>query len=29
MLLVTSNQRAPSMPDVPTAAEAGYPDLTF
>ncbi len=29
VLLVTSNQRAPSMPDVPTAAEAGYPDLTF
>lgn len=29
VLLVTSHQRAPSMPDVPTAAEAGYPDLTF
>ena len=29
VLLVTSNQRAPSMPDVPTAAEAGYPDLAF
>ena len=29
VLLVTGNQRAPSMPDVPTAAEAGYPDLTF
>lgn len=29
VLLVTSRQRAPSMPDVPTAAEAGYPDLTF
>lgn len=29
VLLVTSEQRAPSMPEVPTAAEAGYPDLTF
>lgn len=29
VLLVTSSQRAPSMPDVPTAAEAGYPELTF
>jgi tripartite-type tricarboxylate transporter receptor subunit TctC len=29
VLLVTSDQRAPSMPEVPTAAEAGYPDLTF
>jgi tripartite-type tricarboxylate transporter receptor subunit TctC len=29
VLLVTSHQRAPSMPDVPTATEAGYPDLTF
>lgn len=29
VLLVTSRQRAPSMPDVPTAAEAGYPDLAF
>jgi tripartite-type tricarboxylate transporter receptor subunit TctC len=29
VLLVTSKQRAPSMPNVPTAAEAGYPDLTF
>ena len=29
VLLVTSNQRAPSMPDAPTAAEAGYPDLAF
>ena len=29
VLLVTSKQRAPSMPDVPTAAEAGYPDLSF
>jgi tripartite-type tricarboxylate transporter receptor subunit TctC len=29
VLLVTSSQRVPSMPDIPTAAEAGYPDLTF
>ncbi len=29
VLAVTSKQRAPSAPDVPTAAEAGYPDLTF
>jgi tripartite-type tricarboxylate transporter receptor subunit TctC len=29
VLAVTSRQRAPSMPDVPTAAEAGYPALTF
>jgi len=29
VLAVTSKQRAPSMPDVPTAAEAGYPALTF
>jgi tripartite-type tricarboxylate transporter receptor subunit TctC len=29
VLAVTSRQRAPSAPDVPTAAEAGYPDLTF
>jgi tripartite-type tricarboxylate transporter receptor subunit TctC len=29
VLAVMSRQRAPSMPDVPTAAEAGYPDLTF
>jgi tripartite-type tricarboxylate transporter receptor subunit TctC len=29
VLLVTSGQRAPSMPDVPTATQAGYPDLTF
>jgi len=28
VLVVTSRQRAPSAPDVPTAAEAGYPDLT-
>ena len=26
---MTSRQRAPSAPDVPTAAEAGYPALTF
>ena len=29
VLAVTSRQRAPSMPDVPTAAEAGYPALTI
>ncbi len=29
ILVVTSKQRAPSQPDVPTAIEAGYPDLTF
>jgi tripartite-type tricarboxylate transporter receptor subunit TctC len=29
VLAVTSRQRAPSAPDVPTAGEAGYPDLTF
>jgi tripartite-type tricarboxylate transporter receptor subunit TctC len=29
ILVVTSRQRAPSQPDVPTAIEAGYPDLTF
>ena len=29
VLAVTSRQRAPSEPDVPTAAEAGYPALTF
>ena len=29
VLAVTSRQRAPSAPDVPTAIEAGYPDLTF
>jgi tripartite-type tricarboxylate transporter receptor subunit TctC len=27
--VVTSKRRAPSQPDVPTAIEAGYPDLTF
>jgi tripartite-type tricarboxylate transporter receptor subunit TctC len=29
ILAVTSTQRAPSMPDVPTAKESGYPALTF
>jgi tripartite-type tricarboxylate transporter receptor subunit TctC len=29
ILVVTSKQRAPSQPNVPTAIEAGYPDLTF
>jgi tripartite-type tricarboxylate transporter receptor subunit TctC len=29
VLAVTSRQRAPSAPEVPTAAEAGYPALTF
>ena len=29
VLAVTSRQRAPTEPDVPTAAEAGYPALTF
>jgi tripartite-type tricarboxylate transporter receptor subunit TctC len=29
VLAITSKQRAPIAPDVPTAAEAGYPDLTF
>jgi tripartite-type tricarboxylate transporter receptor subunit TctC len=29
VLAVTSRLRAPSAPDVPTAAEAGYPALTF
>jgi len=29
VLVVTSSQRVPSMPDIPTAAQAGYPDLTF
>jgi tripartite-type tricarboxylate transporter receptor subunit TctC len=29
VLLVTSRQRALGAPDVPTAAEAGYPDLTM
>jgi tripartite-type tricarboxylate transporter receptor subunit TctC len=29
LLVVTSRQRVPSQPNVPTAIEAGYPDLTF
>jgi tripartite-type tricarboxylate transporter receptor subunit TctC len=29
MLMVTNRERAPLAPDVPTAKEAGYPDLTF
>ena len=29
VLVVTSRQRAPSAPEIPTAVEAGYPDLTF
>lgn len=29
VLAVTSRRRAPSLPDVPTAIEAGYPALTF
>ncbi len=29
VLAVSSRQRAPTAPDVPTAIEAGYPDLTF
>jgi tripartite-type tricarboxylate transporter receptor subunit TctC len=29
VLAVTSRQRAPSAPEVPTAAEAGFPALTF
>ena len=29
VLVVTSAQRAPSSPEAPTAAEAGYPALTF
>jgi tripartite-type tricarboxylate transporter receptor subunit TctC len=29
LLAVTNKQRAPIAPEVPTAAEAGYPDLTF
>src|SRR4029077_12596750 len=28
-LAVSSSQRAPMAPDVPTATEAGYPALTF
>ena len=29
ILAVTSDQRAPAAPDIPTAKEAGYPALTF
>jgi tripartite-type tricarboxylate transporter receptor subunit TctC len=29
ILLVTNRERSPQAPDVPTAAEAGYADLTF
>ena len=29
ILVVTSTQRAPGEPDIPTAQEAGYPALTF
>jgi len=29
LLFVTGRQRSSQTPDVPTAAEAGYPDLTF
>lgn len=29
VLAVTSSQRAPTAPDIPTATEAGYPALTF
>ena len=29
LLAVMNRTRAPAAPDVPTAAEAGYPDLTF
>jgi tripartite-type tricarboxylate transporter receptor subunit TctC len=29
LLAVTNHQRAPAIPDVPTAAEAGYPSLDF
>jgi tripartite-type tricarboxylate transporter receptor subunit TctC len=29
MLAVTASRRAPMAPDVPTAAEAGFPDLTI
>jgi len=29
VLAVTSRQRAPAMPDIPTAIEAGFPALTF
>jgi len=29
LLFVTGRERSPQAPDVPTAAEAGYPNLTF
>jgi tripartite-type tricarboxylate transporter receptor subunit TctC len=29
LLVLTNRQRAPQAPEVPTAAEAGYPELTF
>ncbi|TMJ99471.1 MAG: tripartite tricarboxylate transporter substrate binding protein [Alphaproteobacteria bacterium] len=29
VLMVTNHERSPLAPDVPTAKEAGYPDLTF
>ena len=29
LLFVTNSERSPQVPDVPTAKEAGYPDLTF
>ncbi len=29
LLFVTNRDRSPQAPDVPTAREAGYPDLTF
>jgi tripartite-type tricarboxylate transporter receptor subunit TctC len=29
LLFVTNRDRSPQAPDVPTAAQAGYPDLTF
>jgi tripartite-type tricarboxylate transporter receptor subunit TctC len=29
LLLVTNRERSPQAPEVPTAREAGYPDLTF
>jgi tripartite-type tricarboxylate transporter receptor subunit TctC len=29
ILVVTNRERAPQAPDVPTAAEAGFPELTF
>jgi len=29
LIFVTNRERSPQVPDVPTAAEAGYPDLTF